>query len=259
MSTSRRRVTAFMAIGVIAACLAGLAVWKLSLPSSGNPYTAGAIDSQTESTPTPTPAETSSPVSTTRVIHPDEHPAGEDMRPGTAVDGAQDGPAQDPLLPPNAVVNPAPRVSAPTQVYRPTNVAPSAPAMEPGPPAGGEATPKPASTPEGTTPSGPTTPGATQPGAPTTESPASPQTPNQPQPQPGQPQSGQPQPGQSQPGQAEPSRVPGEGGGRTVPGRIEPDPQLVPPEAEPTPQGPAVSPGSNAQNWWSHLRERLNI
>lgn len=237
MGNSRRRVTAFMAIGVLTAILAGLAVWKLSLPASpGGPYSAGTVETTGESTPAPATTAASS----TRVTHADETPAGEDMRPGTTP-GGQEDPAHDPLLPPNAVVQPAPPASAPTQVYRPSNVVPLQPAPQPTPPTGGEIASEPVPTPEPTSPAEPTemtTPTVPAPNAPATTDG------NQP---------------------AQPQRAPGDTAANTntntktntVPGQTQPQPQIPP--AEPAQQQQHLSPGSEAQKWWTRLRESLPL
>ncbi|WJY67486.1 hypothetical protein [Corynebacterium auris] len=236
MGNSRRRVTAFMAIGVLTAILAGLAVWRLSLPASpGGPYSAGTVETTGDSTPAP--ATTAAPASSTRVTHADETPAGEDMRPDTTPGDGREDPAHDPLLPPNAVVHPAPPASAPTQVYRPSNVVPLAPAPQLTPPTGGEIASEPVPTPEPTAPAAPaetTTPTAPAPNAPAATDGHQP---------------------------TQPQRVPDGTAANTktntVPAQTQPQPQLPP--TEPAPQQQHLSPGSEAQKWWTRLRESLPL
>ncbi|WP_165165461.1 hypothetical protein [Corynebacterium qintianiae] len=133
MSESRRLVTVFMAVGLVLAICVGLLVWKMSAPSTSadTSYQADAVeatvsDTARSSTPPRTAPES---VSTTQASAGDTQL----LAPRTAAEGAPNH-ANDPLLPPNAVVNAAPRDVSPTQVYRPSNVIPTsvAPASEDG-------------------------------------------------------------------------------------------------------------------------------
>lgn len=266
MNDPRRRVTIFMIAGVVAAVIAGIAVWKMSLPtppdeagyqadaasSAASPFPTGASNNSSDAAATSTPEQDTG-----------TEWAGEDIdtvRPGKAGTGgeAEETPARDPLLPPNAVVNSNPRTVAPTNVYRPSNVLPttlprkaqgSSAEAEPttGP---GEPVPTSNQAPGGTPtePQTPATPTETDSGTPSNTAPSSPGStaPTSPSPQETAPGG----PAQSSDQQA------------IIPQNTLPAPSELLPQ-QPTQQGPAqnqpapvqqYTPGSETQNWWSRVR-----
>ena len=120
MNDSKRIVSVFMAVGLALAIGVGVAVWKMSSPtSSADPaYQADAAEpSTTERTSQPVMRGATSPESTA----PTEGEAADNTQSPEAAGNTE----RDPLLPPNAVVNPAPRAATPTRVYRPSNVVPT--------------------------------------------------------------------------------------------------------------------------------------
>ncbi|WP_147291476.1 hypothetical protein [Corynebacterium senegalense] len=236
MSASRHRVTVFMIIGVVAAIVTGIVVWKMSLPTPADEAgyeassTSATTDAGTRSTTSSTRApQTSSPA-------PEANPAqgGQDVDsvslPAEAGGAAS---ARDPLLPPNAVVNSAPRSVAPTQVYRPSNILPTSVAREDA----GEASA--ASNPADPTAAEPTQAPTPAEGTDTTgtTAPAQPTSPAE-SPAPGLPS------------------APLDNGEK---------PEVIAPEAPaPTPApDPAVTqqytPGSEDQNWWGRVRGYLRF
>ncbi|WP_146183357.1 hypothetical protein [Corynebacterium liangguodongii] len=140
MNDSKRLVTALMAVGLVLALGIGLIVWKVSSPSSGSAPTfqADAVE------PAADEERSSSPAAPTRSTMASDSDENADHAPGA--EGATEPPAQrgtdgtgggaegaprDPLLPPNAVVNPSTRASRPTQILRPSNVVPTSVASAP--------------------------------------------------------------------------------------------------------------------------------
>ncbi|MCT2155034.1 hypothetical protein [Corynebacterium sanguinis] len=120
MNDSKRIVSVFMAVGLALAIGVGVVVWKMSSPSTAaNPaYLADATEpASSEPTSQPVMRSAASPEPTA--------PADRDRTAPTQGDADPAAAERDPLLPPNAVVNPAPRAATPTRVYRPSNVVPT--------------------------------------------------------------------------------------------------------------------------------------
>ncbi len=109
MTSSSRRILAFVAAGLLCAVAVGVAVWRMSAPESvvAKPSAATAVSSTatTSSSATHSYTTTASPTTTQSK---DSH---------TQVAA----PAEDPYLAPNAVVNNT-EPAGPTAVYRPDNV-----------------------------------------------------------------------------------------------------------------------------------------
>ncbi|WKD57031.1 hypothetical protein CAPI_02285 [Corynebacterium capitovis DSM 44611] len=136
MDDTRRRATVFMAVGVVAAVLAGIGVWKLTAPAG--PGQAGFSSQGTEQAVSVTrssqPTESSSAQTSSATAGTSASPAHDEdvvtaLNSG-AVTARSSSPAsadapRDPLLPPNAIVNAAPRSTSHTHVLRPSNIVPS--------------------------------------------------------------------------------------------------------------------------------------
>ncbi len=161
MSTSSGRVAVFTVLGVLLAVLVGFAVWAGSGPSHSNRagFTADAVDESTQSEATSTasssttstsaqPPTTSatatgrtSSISSQRASNPSQPIQGDNPEAiGAAISGAAHASApqgyaaeSDPFMPPHAVVNSGAGDAAPSRVYRPTNISPTA--TTPAPPA----------------------------------------------------------------------------------------------------------------------------
>lgn len=161
MSTSSGRVAVFTVLGVLLAVLVGFAVWAGSGPSHSNRagFTADAVDESTQSEATSTasssttstsaqPPTTSatatgrtSSISSQRASNPSQPIQGDNPEAiGAAISGAARASApqgyvaeSDPFMPPHAVVNSGAGDAAPSRVYRPTNISPTA--TTPAPPA----------------------------------------------------------------------------------------------------------------------------
>lgn len=103
MKTETRRVAVFIAAGMVAAATIGFAVWRVGTPAA--PYVSD--------TATPTPV-VSTIATTAHDAVSDE--AETDQSPPVVPA------ADDPFLPPNAVLRPEPSPAAPTTVYRPDNI-----------------------------------------------------------------------------------------------------------------------------------------
>ncbi|MFC6147566.1 hypothetical protein [Corynebacterium nasicanis] len=115
MNTEARRVYIFIVVGLLAAAAIGYGVWRASTPA-----TPSASDIATQ---TPEVATISEHTQLPQVTTPSPEP-------DTSTEAAAQTPApprnDDPFLAPHALVQAVPSVIAPTTVYRPENVRPSA-------------------------------------------------------------------------------------------------------------------------------------
>ncbi|WIM71512.1 hypothetical protein [Corynebacterium suedekumii] len=111
MNTDNRRVYIFITIGLIAAVIVGVAVWR-----AGTPVTPSASDTATQTPEVSTVSEASR---TSTTIRPTEETDTEQQ--AQAVVSPE---VDDPYLAPNAVVRAAPQTIEPTVAYRPENVTP---------------------------------------------------------------------------------------------------------------------------------------
>lgn len=111
MNTDNRRVYIFITIGLIAAVIVGVAVWR-----AGTPVTPSASDTATQTPEVSTVSEASR---TSTTIRPTEETDTEQQ--AQAVVSPE---VDDPYLAPNAVVHAAPQTIEPTVAYRPENVTP---------------------------------------------------------------------------------------------------------------------------------------
>lgn len=119
MKPDSRRVYVFIVLGLIAAVVVGVGVWRMSTPSAR--YSNAANESPTS---TVAPKNTSAEESTTSSTH--KKPSTENSAPAEANSGAGESDHQhpestDPYLAPNAVTHPH-AATRPTKVYRPENV-----------------------------------------------------------------------------------------------------------------------------------------
>ena len=205
MEGTARRVAVFIGAGALLAALVGFTVWATSSAGQNNRagFTAEAAGT-TDASATPT---TSSP--TTETVTENQTHTRTVRSPASAADngrnanrGAGDAgrassdegragaavltgynAAQDPYLPPHAVVAPAPESGQPSRVYRPSNIVPS-PARPQAAPQGANpaAEPTPAGAQTSTRTSSQQTPGSTPPREPGESSAAQPSTPATPAP-----------------------------------------------------------------------------
>lgn len=206
MNQHQRRAGVFMAIGLAAAVVLGLAVWNLSAPDRS--VTAGYASAESDTSKAGAPTETSSTPSQASTRSSSADSGNIPRRIGKTDDTALAGqpadapvfaidneaelrepPAEvnpdyrmdaDPFAPPLAVTN-APQSVAPTTAYRPTNVRPATlEANSPPPPTSGEdsSNQQPDSDRPEASPPVRTTPAPSEPSAPQT--PAEPVAPNRP-------------------------------------------------------------------------------
>lgn len=210
MNQHQRRAGVFMAIGLAAAVVVGLAVWNLSTPDQ--PVTAGYASAESGARKTGTPAGSPAARSqaATRADSADSADSGKIPRrrgkpddtalagqpadaPVFAIDNEaelREPPAEvnpdyrmdaDPFAPPLAVTN-APQSVAPTTAYRPTNVRPATLESNSPPPStsdGDNSNQPPHSERPETSPPVRTTPAPSEPSAPA-QTPAEPVAPNRP-------------------------------------------------------------------------------
>ncbi|WP_284853443.1 hypothetical protein [Corynebacterium sp. MSK072] len=119
MKPDSRRVYVFIVLGLIAAVVVGVGVWRMSTPSAR--YSNAANESPTSSV---APKNTSAEESTTSSTH--KKPSPENSTSAESNSGAGESDHQrpqstDPYLAPNAVTHPH-AATRPTKVYRPGNV-----------------------------------------------------------------------------------------------------------------------------------------
>ncbi len=112
MKSETRRVAVFIIVGLIAAAVIGVGVWRASAPASPS----------ASDTATPTRAVSTASTSTHSDVaaSPEIAPSSEEERQERV--GASTPLLDDPLLPPNAVLGTEPVPVAPTTVYRPENI-----------------------------------------------------------------------------------------------------------------------------------------
>ena len=109
MTSSSRRILAFVAAGLLCAVAVGVAVWRMSAPESvvAKPSAATAVSSTATTSSSATHSYTTTASPTTTQSKDSHTPVA--------------APAEDPYLAPNAVVNNT-EPAGPTAVYRPDNV-----------------------------------------------------------------------------------------------------------------------------------------
>ena len=186
MEGTARRVAVFIGAGALLAALVGFTVWATSSPGQNNRagFTAEAAGTTgTSATPTsssPTTETVTENQTHTRTVRSPASAAdngrnanhggsdagranSDEGRAGAAVPTGYNA-AQDPYLPPHAVVAPAPESGQPSRVYRPSNIVPS-PARPQAAPQGANpaAEPTPAGAQTSTRTSSQQTPGSTPP------------------------------------------------------------------------------------------------
>ena len=205
MEGTARRVAVFIGAGALLAALVGFTVWATSSAGQNNragftAEAAGTTDaSATPTTSSPTTETVTENQTHTRTVRSPASAAdngrnanrgagdagrasSDEGRAGAAVPTGYNA-AQDPYLPPHAVVAPAPESGQPSRVYRPSNIVPS-PARPQAAPQGANpaAEPTPAGAQTSTRTSSQQTPGSTPPREPGESSAAQPSTPATPAP-----------------------------------------------------------------------------
>lgn len=205
MEGTARRVAVFIGAGALLAALVGFTVWATSSPGQNNRagFTAEAAGttgtSATPTTSSPTTETVTENQTHTRTVRSSASAANNGRntnrgagasgrvnsdkgRAGAAVPTGYNA-AQDPYLPPHAVVAPAPESGQPSRVYRPSNIVPSPARPQAAPQnATPAAEPTPAGAQTSTRTSSQQTPGSTPPREPGESSAAQTSTPATPAP-----------------------------------------------------------------------------